>query len=278
MEISEWNWKSFDDLDMYARAWTPDGKPTAVLLLVIGLGEHVSRYDHVGAALANKGYALLGFDTRGHGKSGGRRGCSPSTEAFMLDIDSMLSQAATRYPGTRQFIYGHSLGGILVLNYLLCRQPALAGAVVTSPGLRTALETQKVKVMLAKVLGTLMPSVTMPSGLDAKMISRLPEVVDRYKQDPLVHDRLSFGMGKDMLVTISWIYEHASELQIPLLLMHGTDDKLAFVRGSREFAQKAGRNVTLKEWDGLWHELHNEPEQAQVFAFVIDWLDKHLPN
>ena len=276
MKISEWNWKSsYDGLDMYARSWAPEGQPKAVLVLVIGLGEHVARYEHVGAALVDKGYALLGFDLRGHGRSGGPRGHSPCNEAFMQDIDSMFKQVDLLFPGIRQFIYGHSLGGILVLNYVLCRQPALAGAVVTAPGLHTALEDQKVKVMLAKVLGSFLPSITFPSGLDAAILSRNPEVVNRYKNDPLVHDRISFGMGKNLLEMSQWIFEHASELNIPLLLMHGTEDKLAFSRGSQEFAEKAGDKVTLKLWDGLYHEIHNEPEQAQVFAYMLDWLGKH---
>jgi alpha-beta hydrolase superfamily lysophospholipase len=279
MKISEWIWKSFDGLDMYSRGWEPEGQPKAVIVLVHGLGEHCARYNHVGAALTEKGYALLGFDLRGHGKSGGPRGHSPSIEAFMQDIDLMFKQADVRYPGIRQFIYGHSLGGALVLNYvLLRRKPALAGAVVTAPALRTALEEQKGKVMLAKVLGALLPSVTLPSGLDANMLSHIPEVVDRYKQDPLVHDRVSFGMGKNLLEMSPWIFEHAGEFNIPLLLMHGTEDKIAFSRGSQEFAEKAGDKVTLKLWDGLYHEIHNEPEKAEVFKVMLDWLEKHYPG
>ncbi len=275
MEISEWTWKSYDGLDMYARGWQPQDPPKAVLVLVHGLGEHVARYDHVATSLTGNGYALLGFDLRGHGKSGGPRGDSPGNEAFMQDIDFMFRQVNERLPGVRQFIYGHSLGGMLVLDYVLSRQPALAGAVVTAPGLRTALEQQKVKVMLAKVLGTLLPSASLPSGLDANMLSHDPQVVDRYKHDPLVHDRISFGMGKNLLEMSRWIYAHAGNLNLPLLLMHGMEDGIAFRQGSQEFAQKAGDKVTLKLWDGMYHEIHNEPEQAQVFAFMLDWLDQH---
>ena len=275
MEISEWTWESFDGLDMYARGWAPQGKPKAAIILVHGLGEHVVRYDHVAAALTKKGYAMLGFDLRGHGKSGGPRGHSPSNEAFMQDIDSMLKQSEVRYPGICQFLYGHSLGGTLVLNYILCRQPVLAGAVVTAPALRSPVLEQKIKAMLAKVLGTLLPSITFPSGLDANMLSHNPEVVDRYKQDPLVHDRGTLGLGKGQLEMIPWIFEHARDLNIPLLLMHGTEDKISYIRGSREFAQKAGDKVTLKEWNGMYHEIHNEPEKQQVFAYMLDWLGKH---
>jgi len=275
MNISEWTWKSFDGLDMYGRSWEPEGGPKALIVLVHGLGEHCARYDHVGARLAEKGYALLGFDLRGHGKSGGQRGHTPSFEAFMKDIDSMFTQASARYPGIPQFIYGHSLGGILVLNYVLRRKPALAGAIVTSPGLRTALEGQKMKVMLAQVLGSLLPSGGLASGLDANMISHDLEVVNRYKQDPLVHDKISFGMAKYLMDAIQWAFEHAGEFSIPLLLMHGTADQIAFDRGSREFASKVKSDfVTLKLWDGYYHETHNEPGREQMLAFLLDWLEK----
>jgi alpha-beta hydrolase superfamily lysophospholipase len=275
MQISEWNWKSFDGLDMYTRVCLPDAKPKAIMVLVHGLGEHVARYDHVAAALTDKGYALLGFDLRGHGRSGGPRGHSPCNEALMKDIDSMLKEVEARYPGVRQFLYGHSLGGTLVLHYILCRKPALAGAVTTAPALRSPVLEQKLKVTFARLLGSLMPSVTIPSGLDVSGLSHNPEVIDRYQRDPLVHDRGSLGLGKGQVDMIPWIFEHAGELNIPLLVMHGTGDRIAFSRGSKELAQRTDGKMTLKLWDGLYHELHNEPEQEQVFAYMLDWLEKH---
>ncbi|HTX92117.1 MAG TPA: lysophospholipase [Anaerolineales bacterium] len=275
MENLEWTWKSFDGLDMFSQGWAPKGTPKAVIVLVHGLGEHSGRYAHVGARLADAGYVLVGFDLRGHGRSGGPRGHTPSFEAYMKDIDGMFSQASARYPGIRQFIYGHSLGGLLVVNYVLRRKPALAGAVVTSPGLRTALEDQKAKVMLAKILGSILPAAVLPSGLDANMISHDQGVVDRYKQDPLVHDKVSFGMAKGSIDAIRWAFEHASEFNVPLLLMHGTEDQIAFARGSQEFASQVKGDCTLKLWEGMYHETHNEPEKEKVLAFLLDWLGKH---
>ncbi len=275
MQVHEWKWKSFDGLDMFGCRWTPDGDPRAVIVLVHGLGEHCRRYNHVGEMLAGKGYALMGFDLRGHGRSGGQRGHAASFEDFMKDIASMFAQASEIFPGKRQFIYGHSLGGILTLNYVLRRKPALAGAIVTSPGLRTALEEQKGKVALAKLLGALFPASGLPSGLDAAAISRDPEVVRRYREDPLVHDKITFGMARGLLEAINWAFEHAAEFPVPLLLMHGTADQIAYDRGSREFAAAVKGDCTLKLWEGLTHETHNEPEKEQVFAYLLDWLSRH---
>jgi len=276
METLNWTWKSFDGLEMASLGWAPEGRPRAAIVLVHGLGEHCQRYAHVGAKLAEKGYALLGFDLRGHGRSGGPRGHAPSFEAFLKDIDEMFAQASARYPGVRQFIYGHSLGGVLVLNYVLRRKPALAGAVVTSAALRTALEDQKTKVAMVKMLGSLLPSVSLASGLDAEMLSHDHAVVDRYRQDPLVHDRVSFGMGKGLLSASQWAIDHAGEFSIPLLIMHGTEDGIALERGTREFAARVKQGVTLKFWEGMYHETHNEPDKEQVFALLLAWLDDHL--
>src|SRR5512142_2733677 len=135
MEIKEWSWKSSDGLDMYARQWAPSGTVKSSVVLVHGLGEHSARYDHVAAALGEGGVALLGFDLRGHGRSGGLRGHTPSYEALMDDITVFLGQAESRYPGLPRFLYGHSLGGNLVLNYTLRRKPTLHGVIATGPWL-----------------------------------------------------------------------------------------------------------------------------------------------
>ena len=110
------------------------------------------------------------------------------------------------------------------------------------------------------------------------MLSHVPDVVDCHQQDPLVHDRVSFGMGKNLLEMIPWIHEHAGELNIPPLLMHGTEDNIAYLRGRQEFAQKSNNKVTFKKWDGMYHGIHNEPEQKQVFADMLDWLGNVSQN
>lgn len=277
MKTQEWNWQTHDGLQVYSKEWKPEGKPKAVVCLVHGLGEHVGRYEHVGKVLAEAGYALLGADLRGHGKTEGQRGHSPSYEVFMQDIDGLLREAAKRYPGVPVFLYGHSLGGILVLNYALRRKPAIQGVISTGAGLRTALEQQKMKVFLAKVLGSIMPTGSMASGLDPNSISLDPAVVEAYIHDPLVHNRISFAMGKHSLAAIAWIFSHASEFHIPLLIMHGRKDQLGYPQGSQEFAGLIPKELcTLRLWDGLTHEIHNEPEKAEVFKVMVDWLDAQI--
>jgi alpha-beta hydrolase superfamily lysophospholipase len=264
-------------LSMYSKGWAPEKDSKAIICLVHGHGEHIGRYEHVGAAFTDAGYALLGFDLRGHGKSGGQRGHAPSFDAFFKDIDSFLSEAVNRYPSAPRFIYGHSLGGLLTLSYSLTRKPDVRGLIVSSPGLRTALHEQKAKVMLAKVLGAFTPTVTLASGLNAEHISRDPQVVKAYINDPLVHDKMTLGFGRAALQVTSNIFEQVGRLSVPMLLAYCSGDKLTYPHGSEEFASLAPKGlVTLKKFEGLYHEPHNEPEKAEVFKTYIAWLDEQV--
>lgn len=277
MDTTEWKWKTNDGLEMYSKAWTPSGKARGVVCLVHGLGEHVGRYQADGEALAEGGYILAGFDQRGFGKSGGRRGHTPSLEAYFGDIDSFLGEIARRYPNQPRFLYGMAMGAILVLAYTPLRLPTVAGVIAAAPGLKTALEEQKLKVFLAKLLGNILPTLTLNSGVDAQMLSRDPRVADEYTNDPLVHFLVTTAWGKTMLGAIDLAFENAPRFPLPLLLMHGTKDEIAYPRSSQMFADLAPKDkVTLKMWDGFKHEMHTDPEKAEVFKVMIDWLDRNF--
>jgi alpha-beta hydrolase superfamily lysophospholipase len=276
MEISEWYRKSFDGLDMYARSWAPQGKPKAVLALVVGHGEHVGRYEHVGAALANKGYTLLGFDLRGHGKSSGRRGFIPSYQALLNDITDFLRQVDERYPGIPCFLYGNSLGGNLVLNYVLRHKPDLQGVIATAAWLKLAYKPPAYKILLGRLMNGIVPGFTQHTKLDARGFSHDQTVVRHYQDDPLVHDAMSARLFVGIYENGMWALKHAAEFPLPLLLMHGGADPIISLQAVQEFAERAGDRATLKIWDGMYHEIHNELEKEQVLAYMINWLDKHL--
>lgn len=277
MKHFEMNWKARDGLDIFAQSWEPTVlQPKAVVCLVHGLGEHTSRYAHVAEAFGKEGYILFGADLRGHGRSGGARGHISSIEDFMQDIDVLLEQARARYESLPIILYGHSLGGILVLHYGLVRKPEVKGVIATSSGLHTALEKQQVKVLMAKALGSLIPNTSVASGLDPKSISRDEKVVQAYIDDPLVHYKVSLGFGRIMLGITSWTLAHAAEFSLPLLLMHGKADMLAFPSSSMEFAVPLNEKCTLVLWNDAYHELHNEPEKNEVFKTMTIWMDARL--
>jgi acylglycerol lipase len=279
MKTFEAKLKSKDNIDFFVRGWEPERKPKAVVALVHGLGEHTGRYEHVAKAMTEAGYAMVGFDLRGHGKSGGIRGHFPSLDAVMQDIKAFFIFLTERYPSTPQFLYGHSLGGLLVLTYALKNKMRLKGVIATGAGLRSPIHEQKMKIIMAKLLGSLAPSALIASGLETAAISQDQNIVDIYIKDSLVHDRISLGFGKAGLNATDFVWSHGEEFPVPLLIMHGTADRITYPHGSTDFAKLAAKNnkdVTLKLWEGMYHEVHNEPEKEQVIQFVIDWLDRHL--
>ena len=257
--------------------WEPEGPTRAVVGLVHGLGEHSGRYGPVAERFTAAGYAVASFDLRGHGHSGGRPGDTRFAKTFD-DIDRLLSDAAGRFPERPRFLYGHSLGGLLVLAYTLQRRPAVAGVVASGAALHTALREQKAKVLLVRFLGPLLPQVGLPSGLDDRLISRDPDVVAAYRADPLVHDRATLGFGLDAIRAADTALADAARFPVPLLLIHGGADRLTYPTGSRAFAAAVGPGLcTLTVYDGLFHEVHNEPERARVLVDIVAWMDRQRP-
>ncbi len=252
--------------------WEPPGDAKAVLALIHGLGEHGGRYEHLARFLNDQGFLVLALDLRGHGRSPGARGNIPGYDVILTDIGLFVSDTARLNQNLPIFLYGHSMGGGMVLNYCLKTQPQLAGIIVTGPLLRTAFDPPAWKILLAKFMYRLWPALTLPNELDVTAISRDSQVVDAYINDPLVHNRLSVRLGVEMLARGEWALAHAHEFRLPLLVMHGDADRLTSWQAASEFAGKAGSQCTLKIWPGLYHEIHNEPEQSEVFAFLHDWL------
>jgi len=273
MSHFETQWQTQDGVAVFAQGWEPE-TPTikAVVCLVHGLGEHSSRYPHVAEAFCRAGIALFAADTRGHGRSGGKRGHFPSIEAVNKDIDLLLAQARQRYPGLPLVLYGHSLGGVLVLQYTLNRKPDLKGVIATSAGLRTALEKQPLKIWVAKVLGALLPGLTLASGLDVNALSHDQWVIDAYNNDELNHDKVSLGFGRIMLDVARQTLDHAAEFQLPLLMIHGKADAIAYASGSMEFAAAIPARARLVLVDDGYHELHNEPGKEEMIRKMVEWV------
>jgi len=248
------------------------GEPRAAILLVHGLGEHSGRYAGWAARFNESGVTLLAFDLPGHGRTGGRWGVIPSPDKVYDTIDKILQEIRGTYPGVPLFIYGHSLGGGIVLNYLIRRKPAVTGAIVTSPWVILSESPHPLKVLLANVAGSLMPGLTQPSGLHTEYLSRDPEVAKAYQNDPLVHGLISAGLYRWMTIAAKETTARASEINMPLLLVHGRDDMITSPSGSVQIAGSAPK-ATLKLWDGGYHELHNDPLKEDHFDFITEWMD-----
>ena len=265
-----------DRKKMFFQSWSPSGEPEMVIALIHGLGEHSGRYRHWAEKFFWIKVAFAAFDLRGHGLSGGRRGNIPSMEIALSDIESFLEKVATKFPGIPVILYGNSLGGNLALNYVIERHSNLAGLIITSPWLRLSMPVPVYKMVLASLFGSLAPSITQPNGLDFGYLSRDKKVAEQYKSDSLVHDRISAGLFLSATRGGEKAIRMAGNIHIPVLLMHGTADAITSPEGSKSFSENAGNNVTLKLWDGFYHELHNEPEKDDVFSFIAGWLSKNI--
>jgi alpha-beta hydrolase superfamily lysophospholipase len=190
-------------------------------------------------------------------------------------LDFLIAEYKKTFPGIPVFVYGHSLGGGIVLQYILSKNPGIKGAIVTSPWLRLSFEPARIKVLLAKAIKNLLPSLVQRSGLVVSYISHDQKIVDAFISDPLNHDKITVGLFYSAVTAAQYSLQHAGDLKMPLLLMHGSDDQLTSPQGSRDFASKT-KMAELKIWDGGYHELHNEPFKDEVFSYIVKWIEKHI--
>lgn len=267
-----------DGLDIFGQSWLPKGEePRAVVCLVHGLGEHASRYEPLGHYLAERRYALFTYDMRGHGRSAGPRGDAPSYDALLSDIGLPLTEAARRYAKAPRFLYGHSMGGNLVLNYALRRTTQLTGVIASSPWLRLAFAPPSWKQTVGRLLLRLRPGATLDAALDAADLSHDEEVVAAYAQDRLVHGRVSARLYFAIAEGGEYALAHAAEFRQPLLMMQGSADPIVDPAATREFAEQVRGRCNLLFWDGLFHELHNEVEREEVFEALWHWMEERRP-
>ena len=267
-------WKSNDGLDFFGQYWKTNNEEKAVIALVHGFGEHSGRYGHVAEYFNKNGYSVFALDNRGHGKTGGQRGHTPTYDHLMQDLDVFLEKVNDLFPDTKIIVYGHSMGGGIVTNYLIRRKPNVIGGLVTGPFYRTAEPPPAFQLFLGKIMQNIYGAFPDKAKVPPEYISKDSAVVDKYKNDPLVHNKMSAKLGMSLLESGEYAIEHASEVTIPFYIMHGEVDKLTAVDGSRDFNKKAGDNVKLETFPGLYHEIHNEPEQTMIFEKMVEWCDQ----
>jgi len=252
--------------------FTGASQPEAVILLVHGLGEHAGRYAEWAKRFNDTGVEMRSFDLPGHGLSGGKRGVVPSFDVLFDIIGSRLEKIKAERPGVPLFLYGHSLGGGIVLDYLIRRKPSLCGAIVTSPWISLTVPPPPLKVMMATTLKRIIPDMTSSSGLNADYLSHDKHVVSDYVTDPLVHNRISFRLFTEALKASDEVLKGAAGISLPVLILHGRSDMITSPAGSVEAASSMPSSI-LKLWDDGYHELHNEPFRDDHFTFIREWID-----
>jgi len=277
MSEQETAWRSFDGLEYYAWSASPMGPPRAVIALVHGMGEHSRRYHNWARLLTQYDYAFVSMDYRGHGRSEGKKGHTPSYEALMYDVKLLTARSKELFHGIPLVLYGHSLGGNLVLNFHLLHPEEADLLVVTSPWLKLTFELPGVIKKAGRLMRCLIPSMVQKSKLETQALSRDIDIVHTYENDPLVHDRISLNMLFHVMDRGLAAIGQAGRIRVPVLLMHGEEDRITSCEASRELAGKNAEYIHLKTWPGCFHELHNEPCRDEVFHYLTEWLDKNLP-
>lgn len=262
------------------RWWTPATPVRGVVVLVHGVAEHSGRYDHVGRTLAAAGFAVHALDHVGHGESA-RAGAAAnlgSIDDAADKVAALLALVRAENPGVPAFVIGHSMGALITL-YLATRAPLdVAGVVVSAPPLLID-AGNPVQRLLAPVLTRLTPNLGVLK-LDSSQISRDPEVVAAYDNDPLVfRGRLPARTATEILTSAGQVLDRLPRLRVPTLAMHGTADAIAAPASTDRIEQHAGTtDLTIRRYDGLYHEIFNEPERDQVLADVVTWLTARLPD
>ncbi|MGH3797825.1 MAG: lysophospholipase [Pseudonocardiaceae bacterium] len=261
----------------YWQAWLPTEQARAVVVVVHGFAEHSARYAHIGTRLAGAGFATYAADHRGHGRTDGRRANIERMELVVDDLRSFVRFAVEHHPGLPVFMVGHSLGGLIALQYATGPDTPLDGLVLSGPLVQVTVRSAVLK-RVAGVLSAVLPDLGVAS-LDAEAISRDPEVVRAYREDPLVHHgKVPARTGAEMLVTTQLLPARLPRLSLPLLLLHGTEDQICAPAGSTMVHDTvSSKDRTLRRYEGLYHEVFNEPEQDRVLADLVAWLDEHLP-
>lgn len=257
--------------------WTPDIAPRGVVVLSHGFGEHARRYDHVAQRFGRDGLVTYALDHRGHGRSGGKRVLVKNVSEYTGDFDTLVGIATKEHLGCKRIVLGHSMGGGIVFAYGVERPDAYDLMVLSGPAVAAQAAVSPLLVLAAKALGAVAPGLPVQQ-LDASAVSRDPAVVDAYNSDPLVyHGKVPAGIARALVVVGETMPQRAAALTAPLLVVHGSEDRLIDVDGSRQLVGAVGSSdVELKIYPGLYHEVFNEPERKQVLDDVVSWINARL--
>jgi acylglycerol lipase len=260
---------------LYSQSWQPETPAKANLLLLHGLADHSSRYGNLVDFMVPRGFAIFGYDQRGHGRSQGKRGYVNSFQDYVADLKTY----AASIPGERRlFLLGHSMGGTVAADFAAVSPAGLTGLVLSAPVVKAGESVSKRSIQMARLLSRLLPRLGV-ACVDAAGISRDTAAVAAYISDPLVYrGKVSARLGVELLNEIEkTMPARLSHITLPVLILHGTNDRLANPEGSKLAYQTIGaRDKTLRLYPGLYHEMMNEPEREQVLFDIESWLNCHI--
>lgn len=264
--------------ERYRYAWLP-AAPRRAMILVHGYAEHAGRYDAMVMHFAARGFAVHAYDQAGHGRTRGPRGHVDRFERLLDELARFVEQITADHPGLPIALVGHSMGGLVVAATAAFRRPAverivLSGALLEMPTAGSL--DRRLRLLAARILSAIVPRIGLSTGLDAEGLSRDPEVVRRYLDDPYVKDRMSARFAAGLAAMVERVAVAADRIERPVLILHGEADPICPVSGSRRFhaglAPAVANRSRLSVYPGLRHEIFNEPEREDIWREVVDWL------
>ncbi len=267
-----------DGTTIHTRRWPATGTAKGVILLIHGIGEHIGRYAHVADALSEAGYTVYGHDHRGHGKSEGLRVHATGFTQFIDDLKQHYDRVQANHPDDTLMMLGHSMGSVISLQFTLAYPNALDALVVTGTAIDVASTVSPVTRVVGNLLYNIVPSAPISPPVEPETLTTDPAMQQKWHGDNLIYKGWTrISLGKYILDIGEMIQARADEITLPLLIMHGGNDRLTPVSGSRILYDKAGSDdKTLKIWDDLQHEIFNEREREQVISHLIAWLNQRV--
>lgn len=266
-----------DGLTLRAVTWRPAGEPRAAVVLAHGYGEHAGRYGPLARALTRGGYALFALDQRGHGRSGGERARVRDTRVLVRDLDRFAEGVASELPGAPLVLFGHSMGGAVAAELALARPDLFAAMVLSAPYLAPARAAPGWLRAVVGALAAVLPGVPV-ERLDPNDLSRDPSEAAAYAADPLVHHGPVVAVtAAALLAAGERVLRDAGRLALPLLVLHGAEDRIAAPEGSRRLvAAAASADKTHIEFPGAYHEVMNDLDREAFLSAVTAWLDERV--
>jgi alpha-beta hydrolase superfamily lysophospholipase len=276
--MREGKWQRPDGVELYHYSLLP-AKPKGTVVILHGLGEYSGRYRDFASYLASHDWAVHLYDLRGHGKSGGPPMYARSVEQLAEDLKDFLHRVAPKKGEDPFFLIAHSFGGQVAINYLAKNRRILDGVVLSAPNVKVAVAITPLKRLAAKLVSAVLPTLQVANDIPAEAISRDPAVVEAYEHDPLVHRKISVQLGTQLLDNIERVPKMAAKIRLPILILHGSEDRITSPRGSREFYERVNtRERKLKIYPGFYHEILNELGKEEVYRDIEQWLTKRAKH
>ena len=274
MRHREDNFTGYGGINLYWQCWLPEEKPRAVLIIAHGLAEHGGRYGNIVDYFVPRGYAVYALDHRGHGKSEGWRCYVEQFEHYVRDLEAFVNLAKQKQPESQVYVLGHSMGSTISAAYVLQNQAEIDGLIVTGATLKPGNSVTPVQIFMARAISAVLPRIGV-AALDAGSISQDRDVVQAYINDPLVYQgKVTARLGAELLKVMKQIRQRLADIQLPVLIMHGTEDRLSDPQSSQlMYDNVSSLDKTVLFYKGYHHEIHNEPGRNKVLADIENWLE-----